>query len=173
MLSVLLDGRVAGNVYRLAGGRLRFIYDDRWRLDPEAYPVSWSMPLAAAEHDHDRIHAYLWGLLPDNQRTLDAYARRFNVSARSPVDLLAHMGADCAGAIQLVPPDSVSQFLGAPPARPLVQWLSEREVATELREVRTSGISGGAAGAMGQFSLAGTQPKLALLEANGSMTKPL
>ena len=57
-LIALLDGREIGTVhYRDA--RLPFAYSDRWRNDPNAYPLSLSMPLCSATHSHARIKAFL------------------------------------------------------------------------------------------------------------------
>ena len=35
------------------------------------------MPLALAEHSHTKIDPFLWGLLPDNEKVLDNWARKF------------------------------------------------------------------------------------------------
>lgn len=162
-LVALLDGRVVGAIHRQRDGTLRFAYDDAWRLDPEAYPVSLSLPLAAAVHGDRAVTAFLWGLLPDNERTLAHYGRLFGVSPRSPVALLAHIGADCAGAIQFAEPHSAAALEGPAGRGITVEWLTEAEVARELRSARERGIPGDTARTVGQFSLAGAQPKIALL----------
>ncbi len=172
-LVALLDGRVVGAVHRAPSGALRFVYDDAWRLDPDAYPLSLSMPLAAAEHGDAAITPFLWGLLPDNERTLERYGRLFGVSARSPVQLLAHIGADCAGAVQFAEPDRAADLVGATPRRPAVDWLTDAEVARELRSARELGIAGDSARTVGRFSLAGAQPKIALFEEDGRWGRPL
>ena len=172
VLVALLDGRPMGSIYQGGGGVLRFVYDDTWRHNASAYPLSLSMPLTAAVHKHDTITAFLWGLLPDNERTLDRYARLFGVSARNPVALLAHIGRDCAGAVQLAPPEEAAALAGSSLGKPTVEWLSASEVAQELRAVREEGIPGRDSRTLGQFSLAGAQPKLALFEENGRWGKP-
>jgi len=58
------------------------VYNDEWRADPNAYPLSLSMPLASAEHGHARIEAFLWGLLPDNDRVLENWAGVFRFHPR-------------------------------------------------------------------------------------------
>lgn len=78
-LIVLLGGRAAGQVRRDRRGRLAFTYNDDWRDARVAYPLSASMPLAAAEHGHAAIEAFLWGLLPDGAFVLDRWARRFHL----------------------------------------------------------------------------------------------
>ena len=162
-LVAFLDGRTVGAVHRESRGAARFIYYDDWRLDPEAYPVSLSMPLASRAHGPGVITPFLWGLLPDNERTLAQYGRQFGVSPRNPIDLLAHIGADCAGAIQFASPEHAAALAGSAPRTPTVDWLTETEVARELRTVREHGIPGTTPRTIGQFSLAGAQPKIALL----------
>ncbi|MGH7583246.1 MAG: type II toxin-antitoxin system HipA family toxin [Gemmatimonadales bacterium] len=168
----LLDGVEVGAVHQRADGRLIFSYDDEWLRRDDAYPLSLSMPLAANEHPHSAIHPWLWGLLPDNARTLANYGRVFGVSASNPVALLAHIGADCAGAVQFAPPEMVASLLSATARRPQVEWLSEEEIAAELRTVREQGIPGSDARTAGQFSLAGAQPKIALLESARGWGRP-
>jgi hypothetical protein len=60
------------------------------------------MPLGSTEHGHARIEAFLWGLLPDNDRVLENWGRRFQVSPRNVFRLITHVGEDCAGAVQFV-----------------------------------------------------------------------
>lgn len=171
-LVVLLDGRAVGAVHATRDGTLRFVYDDAWRQDPDAYPISLSMPLSARMHGDAAVTAFLWGLLPDNERTLAHYGRLFGFSARSPVQLLAHMGADCAGAIQFAAPENAGALEGPPPRTPAVDWLTEREVARELRTARERGIPGADTRTVGRFSLAGAQPKIALFEREGRWGVP-
>tara|TARA_Y100000813_G_scaffold182612_1_gene152457 strand:- start:47 stop:1189 length:1143 start_codon:yes stop_codon:yes gene_type:complete len=123
------------------------------------------MPLAAAEHGHDVIEAFLWGLLPDNDRVLDRWARRFQVSARNAFALLSHVGEDCAGAVQFVSPERIDALTNKEP-EPVV-WLSEGEVAERLRTLREDHAAWRAPRDTGQFSLAGAQPKTAFLHENG------
>jgi len=152
-------------------GRLRFAYEEGWRSNDNAYPLSLSLPLSAAEHGHDPTNAFLWGLLPDNPRTLDHYGHLFGVSSGNPIALLSHMGGDCAGAIQFASPDDLERLTATRSTEP-VQWLTEAEVAAELRSVRQTGTPGTSARASGQFSLAGAQPKIALLEEGGRWGRP-
>lgn len=66
LLVAVADRTIMGAIQRDRRGRLTFLYDDRWRSLDAAYPLSLSMPLVAAEHEHARIEPWLWGLLPDN-----------------------------------------------------------------------------------------------------------
>ncbi len=164
-LVALTKGQRMGEVRRNQRGRLSFVYDEPWRQRRNAYPLSLSMPLAAAEHGHDVIEAFLWGLLPDNDRVLDRWARRFQVSARNAFALLSHVGEDCAGAVQFVSPERIDALTNKEP-EPVV-WLSEGEVAERLRTLREDHAAWRAPRDTGQFSLAGAQPKTAFLHENG------
>lgn len=164
-LMALLAGRAIGRVRRDARGRLTFIYDDDWRASPGAYPLSLSMPLAAGEHGHKLIDAFLWGLLPDNQMVLDRWARRFQVSARNAFALIGHVGEDCAGAVQFVRPGRLDALLREGPGE--IEWLDEADVAERLRLLRADHAAWRSPRDTGQFSLAGAQPKTALICENG------
>ena len=159
-LLALLDGREVGMV-RQTRGRLNFVYADAWRSAPGAYPLSLSMPLAAAEHPHAAIEPFLWGLLPDNDFVLTRWAQRFHVSPRNAFALIAHVGEDCAGAVQFVDPERRQEFITSKPSD--IEWLTDADVASRLRALQTDASAGRAPHDTGQFSLAGAQPKTALL----------
>ena len=159
-LIALLDGREVGTV-RQSQGRLTFTYADQWRNAAGAYPLSLSMPLAAAEHPHAAIEPFLWGLLPDNDHVLNRWAKNFHVSARNAFALIRHVGEDCAGAVQFLPPERRDELASAPPVA--TAWLTEAEVARRLRALQADASAGRSPGDAGQFSLAGAQPKTALL----------
>ena len=160
-LIALLDGKEIGSVHH-KNARLSFVYRESWRADPDAYPLSLSMPLGSAEHGHARIEAFLWGLLPDNDRVLENWGRRFQVSPKNVFRLLSHVGEDCAGAVQFVSPERLEELQKEPSSRE-VKWLTEEEVAERLRALRADHSQWRAAQDTGQFSLAGAQPKTALL----------
>lgn len=164
---MVLHGAVAGHVYATANRRLTFRYEESWRENPAAFPLSLSMPLSAAEHGHRATSAFLWGLLPDNQGVITQWGRVYGVSATDVVGLLAHVGEDCAGAVQLVPPENVDRVLGTPTRtdeKSSVEWLSEDDIAVLLAGLRRNPAAGRASPDQGQFSLAGAQPKTALYQ---------
>lgn len=169
-LLVLLDEVVAGTLYRLAGGRLRFDYDEEYRASPGATPLSLSMPLQVRSHAERTITPWLWGLLPDNDAVLARWARHFHVSLSSPFSLLAtQVGEDCAGAVRFISPDPI---VGDATRVGGVTWLTENEVAQRLRDLRDDATSWLGRSFTGQFSLAGAQAKTALLFENGRWGVP-
>ena len=161
ILVVIADRRTMGEIRRDRRGRLTFVYDDRWRSMDAAYPLSLSMPLVVAQHEHVRIEPWLWGLLPDNEAILARWGQRFHVSPRNAFALLSAVGEDCAGAIQLVRPGRVADVLQDDNQQ--IEWLTESEIAERLRVLRQDQAAWRMARDAGQFSLAGAQPKTALL----------
>ena len=160
-LVALLDGKEVGRVHKDARGRVTFVYDDQWRNVPEAYPLSLSMPIAAKEHGRSAVEAFLWGLLPDNEQILARWAAKFQVSARNVLALISHVGEDCAGAVQFVTPERLEAIRSGKEDK--VEWLDESEVARRLRLLREDHAAWRLPRDTGQFSLAGAQPKTALL----------
>ncbi|MGA2993090.1 type II toxin-antitoxin system HipA family toxin [Bradyrhizobium sp.] len=160
-LVALLDGNEVGRVRNGARGRLTFVYDSKWRDTGGAYPLSLSMPLAAEEHGPAVVQAFLWGLLPDNERVLDRWAKKFQVSARNVFALISHVGEDCAGAVQFVRPDRLEALKSGKEDK--VEWLDESAIAKRLQALREDHAAWRLPRDTGQFSLAGTQPKTALL----------
>lgn len=169
-LVTLIDGQEVGRVRQGRNGRLAFVYSESWRQAKNAYPISLSLPLVVSEHGHDPIHAFLWGLLPDNERILDSWARRFGVSARNPFSLLAHVGEDCAGAVQFVRPERIDVMRDG--KLDTIQWLTVADVAERLRTLRIDEAAWRRPGDEGQFSLAGARPKTALTLQDGRWGLP-
>ena len=169
-LAALLGGSEVGRVLRDVRGRLSFAYADAWREAPSAYPLSLSMPLAAREHGRGIVEAFLWGLLPDNERVLDRWAAKFQVSARNVFALIAHVGEDCAGAVQFVTLERLDDLRSG--QEDSIAWLDEADIAVRLRALREDHSAWRLARDMGQFSLAGAQPKTALLLQDGRWGLP-
>jgi serine/threonine-protein kinase HipA len=165
----LLDGTEVGRVHS-DRGRLTFVCDDEWRNAANAYPLSLSMPLAAKEHARAVTEAYLWGLLPDNERVLDRWAAKFHVSARNAFALISHVGEDCAGAVQFVTPDRLAAIRSGKEDK--VEWLDEADIAKRLQALRADHAAWRLPRDTGQFSLAGVQPKTALLLQNARWGVP-
>ncbi|WP_036016205.1 type II toxin-antitoxin system HipA family toxin [Bradyrhizobium yuanmingense] len=160
-LIALLDGTEVGRVRSEARGRLTFVYDNAWRNAEGAYPLSLSMPLAAEEHGPATIQSFLWGLLPDNEQVLERWAKKFQVSARNVFALISNVGEDCAGAIQFVTPDRLGTLKTGEDDK--IEWLDKPEIANRLRVLREDHAAWRLPRDTGQFSLAGAQPKTALV----------
>jgi serine/threonine-protein kinase HipA len=158
VLVALYEDHEIGRVHRATTGRTSFVYDENWRTNADAFPLSLCMPLAASKHEHARVDAFLWGLLPDNAQILQRWARNFHTSANNAFGLIAHVGNDCAGAVRFLPADRLEQKENTPP----IDWVDESEVAARLRALDEDISQWRKPNDIGQFSLAGAQPKLAL-----------
>jgi serine/threonine-protein kinase HipA len=158
-LVVLLEGLEVG-IARQVRGKLTFSYNETWRASRDSYPLSLSMPLTAKDHPHSAIEPFIWGLLPDNDQVLRSWAQKFQTSPRNAFDLIGYVGEDCAGAVQFVKPENLELVLSGEMLDP--DWLSEAQVAERLRIVRDDASAGRMPNDLGQFSLAGAQPKTAL-----------
>jgi serine/threonine-protein kinase HipA len=159
-LTVCLEGEIAGELEG-DGSHASFAYSQEWLSGEGAYPLSHSMPLDTPAYTGRTVLNFLWGLLPDNPRTLDTWAKWFQISPRNPLALLMHVGEDCAGAVQFVTAERLPQVLKSAKAAPSIAWLEERELEARIHQL----VRDGAAGRTpeeGQFSLAGAQTKTAL-----------
>ena len=110
-LHVLMSGQPIGELQSNRHGQPELVYRTDWREATGASPLSLSLPLARSTHPTDVVSAVLWGLLPDNENTLQRWGSRFHVSPRNPVALLAHVGEDCAGAVQFVTEERLQTVL--------------------------------------------------------------
>ena len=159
-LIALLDGVQVGRVQRDTHGRMSFGYADGWLTKQGAYPISLSMPLALRQHNHEKIDAYLWGLLPDNENILAKWGQRYHVSLRNAFGLIEKVGEDCAGAVQFIRPERLQDLEEQSGA---VEWLSDSQIADRLRGLIADHSAWRRIGDFGQFSLAGAQAKTAFL----------
>lgn len=156
-LLVVSDGAVAGSLTR-AAGRITFHYEDEWRILPDATPLSVSMPLTARDHPARVVEPWLWGLLPDSEPVLTRWAREFHTTTAHPLGLLARVGEDLPGRYQIVTPDHLDLLR----TDGSVEWLSAKQVAGLLRDVRADHTAWLGRGAESRWSLAGAQAKIAL-----------
>src|SRR5437868_185884 len=135
-LFVLLDGRVAGTLQRgKAPGSHTFAYDDGWRNDPAAFPLSLSLPLASGTYEGPHVSYYLRALLPDSEARLNAIAFQYRVDPDDSFALLSHVGEDCPGAVQFARTDRLAAVMGEGPRT--IEWLTDHEVADILRELQS------------------------------------
>ena len=161
VLTVLLGGRIAGTVIQGDGNSsYRFTYDDQWQNDPRAYPLSLSIPLAGKTHEGPAVGWYLRGLLPDNEARLDAIAVRYDVDPEDTLGVLTNVGEDCPGAVQFARPDRLASLIAPQGGR--IDWLTDSEVADLLRGLESEGEGFDTGIDVGQFSLPGALPKVAL-----------
>ena len=158
-LRVLVSGIPAGTVHQDERGLMTFSYDAGY----QGPPLSLSMPVSNRTYGPDVLRPYLFGLLPDSELQRRAIGRELGASANNPVTLLAHIGLDCPGAVQLCPPDRMDEALSRDDDR---RELTDHEVALRLKVVRDEPEVSWM-GLEERWSLGGNQGKFALAGEDG------
>jgi serine/threonine-protein kinase HipA len=157
-LYVLINGERIGLLTQNPHGQLSFRYEESWRRQRGATPLSLSMPLSRREHPNSVVEPWLRGLLPDNENVLRRWGRRFGVPWNSPFAQLRNVGEDVAGAARFVRESRLEE--AGRPGR--VEPVDEDYIANRLRVLRGDRAAWDDINAPGQFSLAGAQAKFAL-----------
>jgi len=171
-LAVLLSGTRAGTLTQDPNGRLGFVYEADYPVD--ATPLSPALPRREQPYTHADVAPFVAGLLPDNEQVLERWASMFGVRAGNVFALLAHVGADCAGAVQFVPEDRVDELSDAGVPSGGIVGIDDDGVEEMLRDLRGNPYTWQqpAAGRGGHFSLAGAQVKFALLRTAEGWARP-
>ena len=100
---VRLDGRRVGTLTEDASRSLvTFTYDDDYRAGADAVPVSLTLPLDGGPWTTTGLHPFFSGLLPEGWLRALAHAK-LRVEENDLVGLLLATGADCVGAVEILP----------------------------------------------------------------------
>lgn len=165
-LKVWLFDQPVGRLF-LSNGRLHFAYLPEWLAQPQAMPVSMSLPLQADSFDDQQARPFFAGLLPEGQLR-SVIARQLQVSSQNEFALLDQLGGECAGAVSLTAWESTSVQQSVQSVEPLpitpdaaVQWLSDDALAGILDQLPSRPMLVGQTGL--RLSLAGAQDKLPVL----------
>ncbi|ROZ64955.1 HipA domain-containing protein [Ramlibacter sp. WS9] len=169
-LDVWMNGEHVGTWFWTRTGTAGFRYSDTWLRSEHMRPLSLSLPIPAGRPEiHGRaVEHWFDNLLPDSERIRERLRRRFRSPSASAADLLAAIGRDCVGAVQLLP-------AGSPPPkidRIESQPLTEAKVESILRNV-TADDRADDDGEDLRISIAGAQEKTALLRIGRRWHKPL
>lgn len=167
-LTAYIDGRRVGQFTR-GGAGVIFTFDDDWRAAMRRMELSLSLPKSRREHTGTAPENYLWNLLPDNDAVLQRWGTKFGVSPRNPMALLANVGLDTAGAVQLTIEDAPA--LSGPSS---LEPIGRAEIAAHIRQLRADPEAWLIPGhGSGYFSLAGAQSKFALARAEDGWAVPI
>lgn len=171
-LSIWTNGELVGQ-WTPAGRRpMELRYADSWLRSTSARPLSLSLPLPLVGNEPlrgERVQNFFENLLPESSAVRTRLAQRYAAGSEDTFDLLAAIGRDCVGAVQLLDADAqptgFEHIEGVP--------LDDEAVATLLR----STVSGGRFGPQDpaqdfRISIAGAQEKTALLWHNGQWMRP-
>lgn len=171
-LVVWMNGERVGRWSVPGRGPQEFAYDTRWLESPQFRPLSLSLPagLGSPVLRGEVVEPWFANLLPDNEAILRRLQRRFSLRGTSAFELLEAVGRDCAGAVQLLPPEEQPTGLDRIEATPL----SEEQIGRLLQGVVAEPLPGGAAPAAAELrlSIAGAQEKTALLRHQNQWCRP-
>lgn len=165
-LAVFLDGERAGTLSRGRDGRVGFDYSSGYLQRRRVTPLSVSLPTTRRSHDADVVEPWIDNLLPDNDDVRQRWAAAFGERRPTAFNLLRHMGADCAGAVQLLPPGEPPDDAGTKTR------VSDAEIADHLRTLRSDESAWSFAESGGRWSLGGQQGKFALSRDRGGWYVP-
>jgi len=161
-MALYMNGERVGS-WRVNLGVDELIYKPSWMQSSRGRPISLRFPFTPGEarYTGTEVHNYFENLLPDTQAIRDRLAQRFSATSTSAFSLLAAVGRDCVGALQLLPenepPPDIRKIASTP--------VSDAEVAAILRNVAApaSGILREDPASAFRISIAGAQEKTALL----------
>lgn len=168
ILNVLMNGILVGKLEKTFTSGLVFSYDEKWLNTAGSRPLSLSLPLAAERFSGDVVYNFFDNLLPDNSQIRSRIQARFHIPTDQPFDLLASIGKDCVGAIQILSDDiidSSNEILFNP--------LKEKEIASILRNAQNYPLGMSDNSDEFRISIAGAQEKTAFLYWNGKWNRPL
>ncbi len=158
LLIVAMNGIVVGELHRHKSGAMSFQYVKSWLNESGSRAISYSLPLREDKYDGDVVINFFNNLLPDSAAVIARMQARFSIKSAHPFDILATIGRDCIGAIQLYLPDS--EIL--PPTIMKSTPLNEAEIESIIDNYQASPL-GMIEGTEFRISLAGAQEKTALL----------
>jgi serine/threonine-protein kinase HipA len=150
----------------------RLGYFDDWVEDEQGRPISLSLPFLPANPTYQGpiVTDYFDNLLPESDAIRRRLAQRHQAGGTDAFRLLAKLGRDCVGAIQLLPdgeePTDIYEIRG--------KALSTAQVAAQLRNTTSSQFLGKHDHDDDlRLSIAGAQEKTALLRHGGRWKLPL
>ena len=101
-LRVYLHNSLAGQLWLDDTSRFSFQYDPGYIENPDAIPLSLSLPLREEPYINDTARPFFSNLLPEGEvRSLIAKIKQ--ISEHNDYKLLEAIGGECAGAVSIVP----------------------------------------------------------------------
>jgi len=166
-LHIFSNGIRLGSLKKNKQGTLALNYDNTWLESRDAYPVSLSLPLTTKQLSGEKVYNYFDNLLPDNPVIRHTIQTKFQLRSNHPFDLLACIGKDCVGSIQLlhdneIPNDNSMRFTP----------VTEKEIAGILRSHKKNPLGMSDSFSAFRLSIAGAQEKTAFLQHNNTWCVP-
>ena len=155
-LNVYFQAQLVGTISPDDEAKINFEYENSWVENDNSFPISISLPLNAEQTNQESANNFFVNLLPE-ERIRARTCKKFGISDGNNFELLRRIGAECAGALTILPTEE----------KPKVDEY-EYETITETRLVKWSQGDGNAfAEEAGEnnvrLSLAGAQDKMPVL----------
>lgn len=151
VLNVYWHHDIVGQLHLDESRRFVFQYSSNWLKRENPIPVSLGLPLQAEAYNDDRARPFFANLLPESDLRR-IIAKKLGLSEQNDFALLEAIGGECAGAISLLPIDSVPDNHGS--YRPL----DDKQLNELIAELPKRPMLAGEEGI--RLSLAGAQNKL-------------
>lgn len=158
ILHVNMNDMHVGELEKTSQGSLKFTYHHDWLNQAGARPISLSLPLVSQPFYGDVVYNFFDNLLPDDQQVRAKIQTRFQTPTSQPFDLLASIGRDCIGAIQIVEGNTAYFNKSID-----FKVLSEKKIAAILRNYQSNPLGMGDQNKDFRISIAGAQEKTAFL----------
>ena len=169
-LDVYLEGDRVGELERQGPTRYRLRFADAVVERREgALLLSASLPVRGTPYPSGATKPFFEGLLPEGA-IRSTIARTLGLSEDNGFGLLAELGADCAGAVVILP-------AGAPAPTPetgSIEWLDDAELAQRIADLPHNPLGVADSPGRVRLSLAGVQPKLVVTRSpSGRIGQPM
>jgi len=160
-LDIRMNGECVGTARWTRPGVATLQYSDAWLQSPLAGTLSTALPSPTRDGlvTGPQVHRYFDNLLPCSTRIRDRLHQRFGTATAHVPDLLAAVGGDCAGAVQLLPAGTVPQGVDRIDSTPL----TNDQVGQLLADVTVAGPQPRSLIGDLRVAIAGAQEKAALL----------
>jgi len=161
-LGVYWDGEEVGRLERTDERSREYAF----RYTQPSRSISLSLPMSQERFSPAESRPFFEALLPEGA-VREQIASQLKLAASDSYGLLAELGRDCAGALQIVEAKRMSE----PPS---VQWLGDRELDTLIEELPQHPLGMRGEDQHLRLSLAGVQRKAVLVrDGSGRFGRPL
>lgn len=165
-LSVWWNGEIVGRLTLDEHGDMGFAYGAEWLANPDALPISRSLPKRESPFDRRKTRPFFAGLLPEEAVRREV-ARVLRISERNDFALLKALGGDIAGALTLWQESETPPVYDGAIAR---EPLSEDVLVEMLDTLPRCPFLVGRKGL--RLSLAGAQTKIPVVLVDGKVALP-
>lgn len=163
-LDVYLRRNFVGQLIQDKNGQLAFLYAGGWLNNPNAVPLSHSLPLRKEKFNRNECRGFFAGVLPDESKR-EIIAKNLGISARNDFAMLERIGGECAGAVTFVP-----EGQKLPERNDRYRPLSSEKLAEILKMLPRRPLMAGEDGI--RLSLAGARIKLPCMSMTSKFPSP-